>query len=251
MTRISLNQFEEYFGADKANYPRRLADNSIEAHMIEFDNPEFLGGPFAEKYGLATIMDCRNSTSLKTETQLYNDFVERQSVYVFNYPREILRKSGFSEVQEYLLCHFRRGTNEPVKEKEPDTFHVMAMNTLEGSRTLAHPYLTKTACSNSQLNGTDLIKVFKTMVENMEQSAVLAMLDQVEKKIKNSIAGFMFQDFETTPSIERPYLLTITGNDDSSWGKVFESVEEAQSCLANIEKGRTLGAIYEHLKSTN
>lgn len=253
MSRISIKEFESLHGEEEARYPKSIADRAVEAWMIEFDDPEQLCGPFAEKYGLATIVDHRKMPSITTESKMYNDFVESQAMSAFNnYPLDVMRKAGIPNSQEYVLARYRKGTLEAVSiDDVKDSIHVMTPNILAGSRTLENPHAVRANYGKTTLTGLDVIRVMREMVSTMDKADVLAMLDKIEGKIGDNIASFMAHDWDSSVTIERPYTLSITGTDDASWGKVFGSVTEAQECLAVIEKSRSLDFVREQLKFTN
>jgi len=57
--------------------------------------------------------------------------------------------------------------------------------------------------------------------------------------------------YNDMPTLERPFLLEIAGNDDYTWGRVFATFEEAQIVLQEILKDPSVHSVNTHLGFTN
>lgn len=255
MARMSIKEFAYEFPND-SSWAQELAKggNVVTAFMIEFAQPGFLAGPFGESHGLLTIADHRKGTPkpLVTETEAYNAYLDRQSLNQFHWPRGLAEKAGLPTVHEYLRGRHRKGTLEPV---EADDFHnsqhFMTKNTLASSATLDHPFVLTENYSSFEMNGNDMIALFRHMTETMDKNAILATLGEVERKIDGSIKSHLAHEAASDPVIERPFLLRLCGNDDASWSKTFPDAESAIAFADELEAKASYSFVTGNLDFTN
>jgi hypothetical protein len=253
MTRLTINEFrQEHTDGDWA---ARLASgpNVIEAFMLEFDNPQFLAGPFGGSYGLVTIKDARNGPNkLYTETETYNRFRTYVANNLYNMPRSKDDQAGLTTTHEYLTGRHRVGSLEPVDiEDRRDSQYFSTRNTLHGSSTLDHPHLKIASYSSGEIDGLDMLRLFRRMSETLPMDEVIKRISAAEAKIEKELQSYREHSADSTPTIEKPILLTLHGNDDSTWGKVFANVELAREYAVELEASSKAGFTYPQMNFTN
>jgi hypothetical protein len=237
MTRLTLEEYRR--NHDDAAWPETIATRPdvVEAFMIEFANPSFLCGPFGGSYGLVTIRDARKGPNrLYTETETYNRFRTYTANNLANMPRAKNDNAGLTPVHQYLMGRHRTDTLEPAHmDDHAGTQLFSTRNTLERSATLDHPFLQIFDGTSFEIDGLDMLRLFRRMVESLPKDEVIRRITETETKIEARLESFLAHDADSTPTIEKPFLLTLSGNDDSSWGKVFESLELAMEFAEKLE----------------
>lgn len=254
MTRMTLQEFKTV--AD-ASYPIRISQRKgvVSAFMIEFSEPDFLGGPFHEKYGLITIVDHRlikYPKPLLTETETFNRHREYLISRSRNFPRTLKESAGIPNDQEIISGKHHSMTLEPVSGEISAHFKSFSTaNTLPNSETLKHPFLVSRMYEQSSLDVSDMIKLMRVMLTAMPTDAALSTLDEVEKKIENEIAAYVKFEFGAVPTIEEPWTLTVHGNDDASYTKRFPNCESALAFADEIEMNSTADFVRNKMCFTN
>lgn len=255
MTRLTLEEFD---GLDGSEWARSLASASgtIAAFMIEFKEAGFLGGPFAEKYALVTIRDHTNRPGpnpLRAETQVYNDMRELIANDFFKFPRGIAGRAGVTYEHEHISGRYfiETGKPAPMNASPQEARFFMTRNTLGGSATLDHPHLSITQNGSAKIDALDVVRMAREMVATMSQDEAVEALSEVERKIDGALKFYRDHEARSTPTIEKPVQLTVHGNDDSTWSRVFASIGDALAFADQIEANADVRFINDHLSFTN
>ncbi len=253
MTRLTIEEFQEECGPDNWSLHISSRPGVLAAFMLEFDNPGFLAGPFGGKYGLVTITDTRKGPNkLCTQTEAYNRFRSYAANNLRNMPHARNDQAGLTTTHEYLSGRYDKNTMEPVPEDVRDnSIFFMTRNTLPGSATLDHPHLTISKGSSSEIDGLDMLRLFKRMTAELPAEEIIRRISEAEAKIEKSIQSYLDNDADSTPTVERPILLTLRGNDDSSWGKAFANIEDAMSYADELEASAMANFQYPSMNFTN
>jgi hypothetical protein len=253
MTRLTLAEYK--LEHEDAAWPSSLASRPdvIHAFMLEFDNPSFLAGPFGGSFGLVTIKDARRGPNrLYTETETYNRYRTYAANNLYNMPWAKDGQAGLTTTHEYLRGRHRADTLEPVPITEAQgNLYFGTRNTFPGSSTLNHPFLEVTLNSSAEIDGLDMLRLFKRMAETLSPEEVIKRIEDAEAKIEKSLRSYIEHSADSTPTIERPFLLSLHGNDDSSWGKAFPSVELALEYADELEASSKASFSYPTMNFTN
>nr|WP_250808427.1 hypothetical protein [Neorhizobium tomejilense] len=237
MTRLTIDEYK--LEHDDSRWPETIAQRPdvLAAFMIEFDKPDFLCGPFGGSFGLVTIRDARKGPNrLYTETETYNRVRTSRANSLYHMPWVNNAQAGLTRNHEYISGWHDKETFEPVSgENRQGSIFFMTRNTLPGSATLDHPHLEITQNSSFEIDGLDMLRLFKHMAQELPPEEVIRRLGEAEAKIEQSIQAYLENEADSTPTVERPILLTLQGNDDSSWGKTFATLELALEYVDEIE----------------
>lgn len=238
MTRLTIEEYK--IDHDDASYPERIANQrgTLAAFMIEFSDAAFLAGPFGGSFGLVTIRDARiGPNKLLTETETYNNVRTSRANSLYYMPRGAAREAGVTTDHEYISGWHDKETLKPVSEEEGRGrgHFFMTRNSLPGSATLDHPHVRITANSSFDIDGLDMLRIFKQMAKTLPAEEIVRLIEEAEGNIEGSIKSYLEHEADSTPTIERPLLLTLHGNDDSSWGKTFATLEDALEYADEIE----------------
>lgn len=255
MARLTLDEFD---GQDTSDWARRIATNSrsVVAYMLEFEDSAFLGGAFAGKYALVTISDQRNRpgpSPLKTETQNHNETRTRVANSLSKFPRGICMKAGVDGTHEFISGRHDIATGAPVPldaDKGSSRFFI-TRNTLGGSATLDHPFHAISRNPDHQIDALDVIRIAREMIASLGAEKAIEALTEVETKIVTAISTYAAHEAPSVPTLERPFLLTVHGNDDASWGRVFASLEDAMAFGDRLEANADASFVYDNLAFTN
>jgi hypothetical protein len=253
MTRMSLEDYRLNYEDHK--YPVSIASDPdvIDAFMIEFDQPAFLAGPFGGKFGLLTIRDKRKGTrELKTQTEHFNSMRAYFANSIYNMPHAKDGQACITTDHEYLMGRYHKETYQPAPmEDKTAKLFFMTKNTLPGSSTLEHPFLERRLANDSTVDGLDMLRLFKSMIETLSPEEILKRIEQSELKIQNRLATYLAHEADAVPTIERPISLCLQGNDDSSWSKVFATIDEAFAYADEIELSARKAGLPKGLMFTN
>jgi hypothetical protein len=240
-----------------ASYPVRISEAKgvVAAFMMEFSEPDFLSGPFAEKFGLITIVDHRlikYPNPILTETETYNRdrsyMVSRASLF----PRALLIAAGLESDYENLSGKYHAETMEPLPWEVKEQFKLFSTsNTLLGSKTLDHPFLSAKTYDRSSVDVMDMIKIMRHMITKMSQEDALATLAAAELKVENELSTYLTYEFRSTPTVEEPFTLRVQGNDDMSYTLRFPSLEAAVLFAEKLELNATAEFVQSHMCFTN
>jgi hypothetical protein len=159
-------------------------------------------------------------------------------------PRAKDDQGGLTTSHEYLVGRHSRDTLEPVHMDDRAGIYFSTRNTLDGSATLQHPHLRINGYSSSEIDGLDMLRLFKRMTETLSKEEVLARVAAAEAKIEKALADYLEHSANSTPTIEKPILLKLHGNDDSSWGTVFANFDEAMAFADELEASSKAGMTY-------
>lgn len=255
MARLTMEEFE---GHEDSRWAKELASRQgiVAAFMVEFTEAGFLGGPFAEKYALVTIRDHTNRpgpSPLKTETQIYNDVRKMAANSLSKFPRQIAQRAGVESEQEYISGrhYIETGAPAPIDESNKVSRFFMTRNTLGGSATLDHPHLQVSQNGRSDVDALDVVRIAREMAYCMSKEDLIEALNEIERKIEAQMKFYLDYEARSEPSIEKPFQLTLHGNDDSSWSRVFATLDEALVFADEIEANADVQFVNDQLSFTN
>lgn len=241
----NLSDSEKYLN----HYLLSLSDGCDLSEMIEFRDPHFLSGPFNEKFGLLTISNSLKDkeNELKTEAEEYHSYLISSEGYYELDP--LIRPE--SNDGDFITGCYDKYTGEPL-EKDAygnNVYRFMVENINRDVLTLNHPYIEHHVCSKSTLRVSEVIEGILLALKNNDKDKVISSL---EKTLCN-----MKKEFKTdsgcvsNPTYERPYILSVVGNDDASWSMSYSTMEEAMSVRNKILKEPTLETVNKYLVFTN
>jgi len=208
------------------NYFLGIVKNSVFSEMIAFIEPDFLAAPWFERFGLVTIRDytgkCKSIMNMVCEIDdLYKD--------IYSYPYEIktwaTKKFNLNNLKYYDNYYLFDSNNDrrmlglfihvPDNFIVPDCvdFNEWGVNT----------------CSCSNLTSKQLLETIKYISSLPNSDEIFNYVEESVEKGKK----YVIDSYESSPSMEKPFILTIRGTDDSSWGI---AVKTKDKCLEIIEK---------------
>lgn len=226
-------------------------NKNFETHFfLEFENPEFLCAPYAEKYAYISITNENHGhEKLKSEIENYNDWIKYCNSCIYNLAYPIQQAINKLPSYEYISGRYDATTGEPVPSTRTTNYSFFfEENTDSKSSTLNHPYLEKHICSCETYSQFELMTAIQVLLEEKTPEEVNSLLKKSQEKIKQEISNF---ERISDISYDRPYSLHISGTDDTSYGATFSSMKELNEVLEKIKQKPTIDTVNQYLEYTN
>lgn len=234
------------------DYIKSLIKDTVFSEMVEFKDPDFLGGAFDGKYGLITIDNC-----LKTNYRLKSDAENFESWLRFSeglYSFDSLIASNIEGEANYINVLYKKSTGEMIPKPTQwydvkKVHHVFIENRDSRIKTLEHQYLKEDRCSKSNVSNSDLLKSLLTVLKENSKEAVIASIERTLINMEKRTEDFF--DIKSDPSYERPFVLHVHGTDDFSWGIACATYNDAIHIRNIIVKEPTHETLNKYLDFTN
>lgn len=220
---------------DTQAYLDSLVKGAKFADLIFFKEKGILFGSFDKHYGLFTVEDRskNNREKLKSIVEILKDYKEycTTSIYSFPYPvRQWIEDKFKTNSKGYVSNH------DIVADRTQGTFIAVDQIPQLPEWFEGFDKWKKHTCSAGTLSTLELIEVIQYMTyHNNSEELFKEYYDKIEK----DYSSMLFESV-STPSLEKPIYIHLSGNDDCSYGKAVASMEDA-FMIYNIlkEQGKT------------
>jgi hypothetical protein len=183
-------------------------------HAIDFgDDACCLAGPFLDKYGLIFIEEFLKPKRLN---DILSNWIVSNKQHIHYLPhnqrQRIINHFGGEDASRYFFTDDR----EMISEIDVQAGYKMGK----------YPYSDK-KCSMfaSTKKGVELL--FSPLTDNERW--------EHERQATQIAESHFDQGKDSMPCAERPYMVSVHGNDDASWGRNFATLKEAQQLVKDLE----------------
>lgn len=246
MKKQIINISDVITGDNDVRYLNHLKENTIFSNLIEFSE-NWLSGCFEGKYGFLTIKDARmdKRNKLTSIVKSKEELLNLTPLSIFNFPHEIMTWIGEYMNKNYILHDNYNFHKE--KGVEP-TYVVLPSDNIEDyiNDELKHWNKNRNTDGVSKIDVEMLIKVLAYI-------DTLPNKDKLLKEYKRNIQKnneFVLKEIATIyPSTEKPFVIKLYGNDDSSYAKVCATKEEAFKAYEDVLSIKDSSHIYKDIFS--
>lgn len=240
---LKVNDFIENFIQNNKNeerqlyYLKQLIKGALDSYLVEFLKPEFLSGPFFEKYGLITIKDHSLRPDLKFLQENYNNMIHYE--YKKMISDLIYGMCNYSEA-EYSVFKYK-GKNVILEILDQESKSLKFEDALIEKR-------------GKRIESVkDSIEGFISLLQKYDKEEILRLLKNGIENIEKYKQNGFFETKNLYSSIEHPFSVCLYGTDDSSWTKVFKTKEESYEFVDKFIKKVSISSeeIYETMIFSN
>lgn len=203
--------------------------------MVEFKD-QFLCGNWDKKYGLIVFynaFDRKNSqVAVKPLAQIISDIYESESTSIYNFNRDVFDrfiKPMFDNSQ--CFSNFNKEINSKSK-----CLLTISDENREVLKYLKSDYWSEIKVSFTELSAVQFAKLM-VAIHSLPEDERDKILHDYNKKREDRVESSINDFSKTVAHVEKPYVLKIIGNDDSSYIQLFETEKEAWKCYLALKKG--------------
>jgi hypothetical protein len=223
---------------DSQEYLDSLTKHYDFSDLIYFHEKNALCGSFDNHYGLFTVSDYskknkNKNNTLKSIVEILKGYHDHASSSIFNFPhlvQKMIKETFETDSKEYVSNY------KIIKDSNQGTF--IAVNEIQKMPEWFEGFdkWEKHTCSESKLSTFELIEVIQYMTYHSQSES---LFKEYYENVNNAYLR-MFNDSISTPSLEKPIYVHLSGNDDCSYGKVVGSMEDAKMIYdILLKEGRT------------
>ena len=216
------------------DYAHSMTKDSQFSAFIEFKT-NFLSGNWDGKYGLIRFTDhnIERKNPLKYFIEIVINTQEESRTNIYNFPYPFIEEvKKIAENKKYL------NNVDYIKSLPEGVSHGSFASVLLTHTNIIHESIDMSQWTEKKVGFTELsvTEYAEVMVKinSMPEEEKKYILDYHEKKSQKVAEMQIEYAFKATPCQERPFSISIDGNDDCSYIKLFETKEQAWACYKEL-----------------
>jgi hypothetical protein len=207
---------------DSQDYLDSLSKNCDFSDLIYFYEKNALHGSFDNHYGLFTVSNySKKNNTLKSIVDVLKGYHDHASSSIYSFPslvQKMIKETFGTDSKEYFSNY------KIIKDSNQGTF--IAANEIQKMPEWFEGFdkWEKHTCSETQLSTFELIEVIQYMTYHSQSES---LFKEYYDNVNNTYLRMLY-DSISSPSLEKPVYVHLSGNDDCSYGKVVGSMEDAR-----------------------
>ena len=221
-------------------YATRLLEGCIPAFsgLLAFQNPAFLAGPFGPDMGLVQVRDARKSgRQLRPYTQEANRICTSRANSAFPIIGAA-KAAGFADEHTYLTGRIDPDSQTFLAPDDKTGTYFLTPDLFPDSPTRQAARVETTRCSSLEMTCLDFARIIHHALQAKGTDEATKILDTFIAHGQHA-RDTLPQVMGAIPTIERPYQVCVSGNDDSAWMLCLPDLDSVSTFLDALQADPT------------